>query len=225
MNDADLRAAAALQDLLWLRVPFEEAAAAIVPHAAGDYQGAPLAVLDRTAMRAALDAYRNGTLTDWELRSWAFLLHQEIEDVLDRGPYLGYEPRAKMLLHEGLHRLMNPGPDGITAQTLEGIERDLDGTDRRWLARRPEHAPAAELTAVAVGALVLAPVTAPWRPEAVSVWGMGTILILGGLAFSITVVRVLVGAEAAALRLQFYAPMALSSVAVFGAATVIGHLI
>lgn len=225
MNDPDLhdQIRAALLDLVLLRRPFEEAAEAVVPYLLRDYQGPPLVAVDRAAMRGAISACRSGALTARELQHWALLTHLVLTGPLGhpgRDPFLGWEPRARMLLRHNMDRLLDADEGGVTSELLQQIEDDLECTaDWDWIARKPIVARACEVVAIAAWIFVAAPALAAHLPAVFNSMWVGAV---GGFAISIAVVRLLRGADAAIERFQQYAPFALLGVAALGAAHAMG---
>jgi hypothetical protein len=219
---AQLRAA--LLDLVLLRRPFEDAAEAVGPYVLRPYRGAPLVRVDRAALRNAIRACRCAALTSRDLRRWALLVHLEIVDPpghLRRDSFLGWEPRAGLLLHYHLDRLIDAGDNGITDELLDQIERDLEYTDWAWIARQPWAAAMFEFAAVAAWTLLAAWLLAPHLPDSLASACVGT---FGAMAVSIGAARLLHGTDIAIERFQRYLPAALLGTAMIGAAYALGGI-
>jgi hypothetical protein len=87
-----------LVDLLSLRIPLDEAIAAVraLPWDSAD----ELAVLDRAAARSALHRYRSGELTAENLEAWA--------EAIEGRDDVGFEPGHEEALSEFVFETANP---------------------------------------------------------------------------------------------------------------------
>ncbi|MFG3338745.1 hypothetical protein [Glycomyces sp. NPDC048151] len=221
-NDIDAEIRAVLLDLVLLRKPFDEAAEAVVPYVLRHHRGAPLVLLDRAAMRNAIGACRSGAVSTRELRHWALVVHMELTappGPLARDSLLGWESRARRILHHHLHRLMEAGENGVTDELLDQIDADLNHTDWTWIARKPWAAPFVEIAAIAAWTFLAAKLLVPHLPDSPMSASLGT---FGAMTVSLTVVRLVQGADAAIERFQTYLPAALLAAAVLGATFALG---